>query len=53
MRQKDKRRLLQMVETIAKVPILEWHDYVQSSMGWLQSLQKDSKQKQGLHALLR
>lgn len=47
MRQKDTRRLLQMVETTAKVPILEWQDDVQSSTGWLQSLQKGSKQKRG------
>lgn len=50
MRQKDTQRLLQMVETTAKVLQLVWQDYVQRSMAWLQSLQKD---KQRLRALLR
>lgn len=53
MRQKDTWRLLQMVETTAKVPLLQWQDYVQSSTGWLQSLQKRLQAKTGLHALLR
>lgn len=34
MRQKDTQRLLQMVETTAKVPKLVWQDSIQRSTAW-------------------